>query len=173
MFLPESEIFLWIKPKKKKETFFVESLDQCRRLEVREKARNVFVMSPRLSEHKELHNIAFSSSFFFDSARIFSLFSLLFRTSNLWSLRNLIKQLIHSRLLYMRLVIANSAQLASLAIYHLIYNARSWNNCYIKGGAYYRYCAYVLRISRYSGFPIGDAFKHSDIFARFKTIRRE
>jgi len=36
MFSPESEIFLRIKPKKK-ENFFVESLDQCRRLEVREK----------------------------------------------------------------------------------------------------------------------------------------
>ena len=42
-----------------------------------------------------------------------------------------------------------------------------------KGSAYYCYCAYVLRISRYSGFPIGDAFKYSDIFARFKTIRRK
>ena len=40
---PESEIFLWIKPKK---TFFVESLDQCRCLEVREKARNVFCDEP-------------------------------------------------------------------------------------------------------------------------------
>ena len=64
MFSPESEIFLWIKPKKEKKTFFVESLDQCRRLEVREKARNVFVMSLRLSDHKVLHNIASSSIFF-------------------------------------------------------------------------------------------------------------
>ena len=39
------------------------------------------------------------------------------------------KQLFHSRLLDMRLVIANSALRASLAIYHLISNARSWNNC--------------------------------------------
>ena len=39
---------------------------------------------------------------------------------------NLIKQLFHSRLLDMRLVIALRA---SLAIYHLISNARSWNNC--------------------------------------------
>ena len=31
----------------------------------------------------------------------------------------------------MRLVIANSALRASLAIYHLISNARSWNNCQI------------------------------------------
>ena len=41
MFSPENEIFLWIKPKKK--NFFVAILDQCRRLEVREKARNVFL----------------------------------------------------------------------------------------------------------------------------------
>ena len=31
------------KAEKEKETFFVESLDQCRRLEVRKKARNVFL----------------------------------------------------------------------------------------------------------------------------------
>ena len=42
---------------------------------------------------------------------------------------NLIKQLLYSRLLDMRLVKANSALRASLAIYHLISNARSWNNC--------------------------------------------
>ena len=58
----------------------MESLDQFRRLEVREKARNVFVKSLRLSDHKVLHNIA-SSSGFFDFARIFSLSSLVFRTS--------------------------------------------------------------------------------------------
>ena len=52
------------KAKKRKKNFFVESLDQCRRLEVREKARNVFVMSVRLSDQKILHNIASSSSFF-------------------------------------------------------------------------------------------------------------
>ena len=32
----------------------------------------------------------------------------------------------------MRLVIANSALRASLAIYNLISNARSWNNCFVK-----------------------------------------
>ena len=44
----------------------MESLDQCLRLEVREKARKFlfFVMSLRLSDHKVLHNIASSSSFF-------------------------------------------------------------------------------------------------------------
>ena len=44
----------------------MESLDQCRRLEVREKARKFlfFVMSLRLSDHEVLHNIAPSSIFF-------------------------------------------------------------------------------------------------------------
>ena len=37
--------------------------------------------------------------------------------------------LFYSCLLDMRLVIANSALCALLAIYHLISNARSWNNC--------------------------------------------
>ena len=48
----------------------MESLDQCRRLEVREKARNVFFCDEpvRLSDHKVLHNIA-SSSVLFDFAR--------------------------------------------------------------------------------------------------------
>ena len=43
----------------------MESLDQCGRLEVHEKARNVFCDEPvHLSDLKVLHNIA-SSSFFF------------------------------------------------------------------------------------------------------------
>ena len=41
----------------------------------------------------------------------------------------LIKKLFHSRFLDMRLVITNSALRATLAIYYLISNARSWNNC--------------------------------------------
>ena len=49
---PESELFLRIKPKKDKKNFFVESLDQCRRLEVRERQEMFFVMSLRLSDHK-------------------------------------------------------------------------------------------------------------------------
>ena len=133
MFSLESDIFLWIKPKQKK-NFFVESLDQCRRLEVREKARKFlfFVMSLRLSDHKVLHNIAST-----DFARILSRFSLAVRTSNFWSLRNLIKQLFHLRLLDTILVIANSALRASLAIYHLISNARSWNKYILLDGLTY------------------------------------
>ena len=89
-----------------------------------------FVMSLRLSDRKVLHSInRMFIKFFFNFARIFSLFSLIFWTSNLWYLRNLIKQLFYSSLLDMRLVIANSAPRASLTIYHLISNARSWNNC--------------------------------------------
>ena len=43
MFSPESEFFL-DKAKKEKKNFFC--LDQCRRLEVREKARNIFCDEP-------------------------------------------------------------------------------------------------------------------------------
>ena len=93
MFSPESEIFLGIKPKKEKKNFSVESLDHCRHLKV------------RLSDHMALQNIASSSSFF-RLCSDFLAFALVFRTSNFWSLRNLIKQLFHSRLLDMRLVIA-------------------------------------------------------------------
>ena len=64
-----------------KKEIFVETFDQFRRLEVPEKARNIFVMSLRLSDHKVLHNIASSSSLF-DFALIFSLFSLVFRRTS-------------------------------------------------------------------------------------------
>ena len=124
--------FSRIKPKKKPK-FFVENLDQCRRLEVPEKVRIVFlffffVMSCTSVWPKVVtqHRI-FIKFFFFDFARIFSLFSLVFRTLNL--IRNLIKQLFQSRLLDLRLVIANLALRASLAIYHFMSNAHSWNNC--------------------------------------------
>ena len=63
-----------------------------------------FVMSLRLSDH----NIA-SSSRFFDFVRIFSVFFARISYFKFLELRNLIKQLFHSRLLDMRLVIANSA----------------------------------------------------------------
>jgi len=135
MFSLESEIFLWIKPKKKKKlfcgksgsmptfrstrkgkkcflwwayvclttrwshniasssslrilkTFFVESLDQCRRLEVREKTRNVFfVMSLRLSDHKVVTQHRFLSSFF-DFARIFSPFFARISSFKFWEFK--------------------------------------------------------------------------------------
>ena len=38
----------------------------------------------------------------------------------------------------------------------------------LKGGAYYCYCAYILCILRYSGFPISDAFKCSEFFCGLK-----
>ena len=89
-FTPEIEISLGIKHKK---NVLGESLDQFRSLEVREKIRNVFVMRLRLSDHQVLHNIASSSSFF-DFARIFSLFSLVFRTSKLSEFKEFNKKII-------------------------------------------------------------------------------
>ena len=89
-----------------------------------------FVMTLRLPDHTEvLHNIATSSSFFSISLGFSPFLRAYFELQNFWSLRNLIKQLFHWRLLDIRPVIANEALRASLAIYHLISNARSWNNC--------------------------------------------
>ena len=89
-FTPEIEISLGIKHKK---NVFGETVDQFRSLEVREKIRNVFVMSLRLPDHQVLHNIASSSSFF-DFAKIFSLFSLVFRTSKLLEFKEFNKTII-------------------------------------------------------------------------------
>ena len=78
--------------------------------------------SRRLSDSR-YYTLSHLHQDFFDFARIFSLFRSYFVFPNCWSLRNLMKQLFHSRLLDMRLVIANSALRASLAIYHLISKA--------------------------------------------------
>ena len=48
--------------------------------------------------------------------------------SEIWWLV-LIKQLFSLALVGHEMIIANSGPRASLAIYHLISNARSWNNC--------------------------------------------
>ena len=93
----------------RKKNYFCGKFGSITRLEVCEKARNVFVTSLRMSDLKVLHIITSSLSFF-DFTRIFTLFSLVFRTSKFLELMNLIKQLFHSRLLDMRLVIANSAR---------------------------------------------------------------
>ena len=55
----------------------MESLDQCRCLEVREKATKFlfFVMSLRLSDHNVLHNIASSSSFFLFRSDFLAIFA--------------------------------------------------------------------------------------------------
>ena len=70
----------------------MESLDQFQCFEVREKLTNVFVMSPRLSDHNVLHHItSFSShqffSIFFNFAQICSLFfAHISYFPNFWSL---------------------------------------------------------------------------------------
>ena len=71
----------------------MESLNQFRCLEVREKARNVCVMIPRPSDYKVLHNITSSSSSL-DFARIFSLFALVFRTSKFFEFKEFNKTII-------------------------------------------------------------------------------
>ena len=60
---------------------------------VRKKARNVFVMSLSLSDHKVLHN-TLSSSRFFDFAWHFLLFSLVFRTSKFLEFKEFNKTII-------------------------------------------------------------------------------
>ena len=62
-----------------------------------------FVMTLRLSDHTEvLHNIATSSIFFSISLGFSAFLRSHFELQNFWSLRNLIKQLFHSRLLDIR-----------------------------------------------------------------------
>ena len=95
----------------------MESLDQFRSLEVREKVRNVFVMSLCLSEHKVLHNIASSSSIF-DFARIFSLFLLVCGTSKVLGFKECNKTIIPFTLVGYE-----------TGYSQLISNAHSWNNC--------------------------------------------
>ena len=95
----------------------MESLDQLQRLEACEKVRNVFVMSLRLCDHKVLHKITsvLITCFRFRSD-LLAFYTRISYFLNFWSLKNLIKQLFHSHLLDMRLVIANSALCTSLAI---------------------------------------------------------
>ena len=60
---------------------------------------------------------------FLEAFFIFFKFSLLY----FWGVFN--KTIIPLALVGYEMIIANSALCASLAIYHLISNARSWNNC--------------------------------------------
>ena len=72
----------------------MERLDQRRRSEVREKARKFFVLTLRLSGHNELYTTSHLHQVFFDFARIFSLFSLVFRTSNSLEIKEFNKTII-------------------------------------------------------------------------------
>ena len=76
----------------------------------------IFVMSLNLSDTKVLQNMASSSSFFQFRWDFLAFFARILYLK-FFEFRNLIKKLFHSRLLDMRLVIANSALRASLAIY--------------------------------------------------------
>ena len=87
-------------------------------------------MSLRLSDHKVLHNNTSSLNFFLfhSDFRAFFAHTSYFKFLEFEELNKTIL-LFHSCLLDMRLVIANSALGASLAICHLISNELSWNNC--------------------------------------------
>ena len=106
----------------------MESLDQFRRLKVREKVTNVFVMSLHLSGLKVLHNITSVLMKFFS---ISLGFGRCFRSlvSKLLEFKEFNKTVIPFALLgygtgYSQL---GRRYATSLIIYHLISNARSWN----------------------------------------------
>ena len=108
VFSPESEISLGIKQK----NVFVKRLNQFRRLEVREKHdKNCFYDEPASvspQDLRKIHNIAsVLIKFFRFRSDLLAFFARNSYFLNFWSLRNLIKKLFHSRLLNMRLIIAN------------------------------------------------------------------
>ena len=85
-----------------------------------------FVMSLRLSDHKVLHNIASSPSFFRFRSDFLAFFAHLSYFKFL-EFKEFNKTIIPFALVGYK---TDYSQLcASLAIYHLISNARSWNNC--------------------------------------------
>ena len=120
MFSPKSKTFLSIEPKKKKKSFLWKVWINADVKKYAKRQEMFFVMSQYVCLTTRCYTTSHLHQVSFDFARIFSLFSLIFRTSNFWSLRNLIK---------MRLIIASSVLRALLAIYNLISKARSWNNC--------------------------------------------
>ena len=110
---------------------FLDSWVKFRRLEVREKVRNVFVTSLLLSDHEVLHDIAsvLIKFFRFRSDDLLAFFAHISYFLNFWSLKEFNKTIIPFALVGYETGYSHSALCASLAIYHLISNARSWNNC--------------------------------------------
>ena len=128
MFSRESEIFLWIKPKKKKKLFLSKVWINADVEKYAKRQEMFFCDEPvRLSDTR-CYTTSHLQVFFRFRTDFLALFARISYFTFL-EFRNLITQLFHSRLLDMRLVIANSVLRASLAIYHLISNARSCNNC--------------------------------------------
>ena len=94
------------------------------------KTEMFFVMSQYVCLTTRCYTTSHPHQVFFNFARIFSLFSLIFRTSNFWSLiKEFIKTIIPFALVGYE---TGYSQLPSLANYHLISNARSWNNITIE-----------------------------------------
>ena len=79
-----------------KKKVFLDSWVKFRRLEVREKVRNVFVTSLRLSDHKVLHDIAsvLIKFFRFRSDDFLAFFARISYFLNFWSLKEFNKTII-------------------------------------------------------------------------------
>ena len=81
--------------KKAKKNVFLDSWVKFRRLEVREKVRNVFVTSLRLSDHKVLHDIAsVLIKFFWFRSDLLAFFARISYFLNFWSLKEFNKTII-------------------------------------------------------------------------------
>ena len=119
------------KAKKDKKNFFCGKFGSIPMFRSTRKGKKSFCDEPASVWQQGItqHRIS-SHQVFFDFARICSLFPLVFRTSKFLELKEFNKTIIAFALVgYETGYIANSALRASLAIYHLIYNARLWNKC--------------------------------------------
>ena len=139
----------------------MESLDQCRHLEVHEKARNVFVMSLHLSDHKVVTQHRIFIKFFSISLR-FSRFFRLYFILQIFGFKEFNKTIIPFTLVGYKMVIANEARSAELAIYHLISNAHSWN-IFAQSPSIVNYCCYC-------GYEINYLFLIFYIITKFSNI---
>ena len=117
------------KSQKRKKNFFVESLDQCQCLEVPEKVRNVFCDEPTSVWPQGVAQHRIFIKFFFYFAWIFSLFSARISYFKFLELKEFNKTIILFALVGYETGYSQLGATRLLAIYHLISNARSWNNC--------------------------------------------
>ena len=82
------------KAKEEKKNFLVESLDQCRRLEVPEKVKNVFCDEPKSVWPQGVTQHRIFIKFIFDFAQIFSLFFARISYFKFWEFKEFNKTII-------------------------------------------------------------------------------
>ena len=129
MFSPESEISLWIKPKRKT-NFFCGKFGSIPTFRSTQEGKKCFLWwaCVYLTTRYYTTSHQFSLSFF-DFARICSLFSIVFRTSKFLEFKEFNKTIIPFALVGYE---TGYSQLgATRLVGHLPSHARSWNNCYI------------------------------------------